>query len=106
MISKSDLDQKIIALVAKFCGIHENKLSMDSQVNLELGVDGADADELIELISNELGWLLQDFEFDNYFGPELGYMPFLSLFRGRRKKLLPLTLSMLSEKYFASQPKA
>lgn len=107
MISKTELDREIIPLVARFCAKDEARISLDTRVNLDLGVDGADADDLLTLISRELGWPLKDFRYDEHFVPESEFSPFAmlrALFHGG-KTLKPLTIGMLSQLYFESQPK-
>jgi hypothetical protein len=105
MKSKAELDRLILGIAAKFCGVPERKLSADSRINLDLGVDGADADDLIETITRELGWPLENFNYDDYFGPEVGYVPILSWLKNRKNKLRPLTISMLAQMYFDCQPR-
>lgn len=110
MISKAELDQQIIALVARFRNIRESAVSLDTTINFDLGIDGADADDLVETIANALGWLLDDFDYDEYFfqeGEITNPLYQLSwLFRRHRKSKKPLTVGMLSQMFFDSRRKS
>src|SRR5215831_8345615 len=104
MLARDQVDERVLELVAKFCHKNKSKISLDTEINTTLGVDGADGDDLIDLISHELGWPVRNFDLNDYFGPEVGWNPFTFLFLPKhlRKKLMPLTVRTLSAKCFES----
>jgi hypothetical protein len=65
--------QQVIDWVSEWSKRHN--LSPMTSINRGLsglGIDGQDADELIEFLSRKSGISFSDFDFDRYFGPELG----------------------------------
>jgi hypothetical protein len=85
-----------------------SRISSGTTINVgwkSLGVDGADADELIDFVSREIGWPLKNFDWDKFFGPELGWNSILYLtLKDAWKKLTPLSVGDLADMYFESQP--
>ncbi|RYG90079.1 hypothetical protein EU803_15825 [Loktanella sp. IMCC34160] len=79
--------EAILTVLRKHYGVIESQLSLDLSINLDVGIDGDDAGEFLELLSTEIG---RDFEFDfaQYFCGE-------GLFHLRRRKIL--TVSTLAE---------
>jgi acyl carrier protein len=111
MITKEEIDQRIISLVAEWSRRDISKISKDTLINSwksgGLAIDGADADDLIGFLANRLGWPLRDFDYDDYFGPELGWNPITlisMLIKGKLKKLKPLTVGLLIQQFCDSQP--
>lgn len=109
MTSKAALDKQVVALVARWAHKTEEEISLETVINAGgrkgLGVDGADADDLIGFLSRGIGWPIRDFNWDDYFGAEVGWDPVSFLFSFfRKKERLPLTVAILSRKFFESSP--
>lgn len=111
MVQEHDLEELIIGLVAEWSRRDVNRLCSDTLINSwrngGLAIDGADADDLIGFISSRLGWPLKDFNYDDYFGPELGWNPIslvAMLIKGERMRSELLTIGQLSRMFFESQP--
>lgn len=109
--SEHELERMIVEFVAEWSHRNVSEISADTLINSGkrggLAVDGADADELIEFISNRVGWLLKNFNYNDYFGPEVGWNPIsvvVMLVKGDWKRLPPLTIGELSQKFFECQP--
>lgn len=68
------LAQAVLKLVAECAGVDVEQISLDTAINLDLGVDGDDAAELLEAFSSRFAVDLATFRFDRYFGSEgLGF---------------------------------
>lgn len=96
MSSSSNNEQKVISWIADWRRVSPAKLSMNTCVNCGLlsglGIDGADAIELVRNLSEKSGLPFDDFQFDRYFGPELSlasivFHPRVLLGRRRLSKL-------------------
>lgn len=71
---------QVIKFISEFTGISESKISMDSLVNGELGVDGDDGHDLLLEFSNKFEVDLSTIT-ETYFGPE-GFNPFTVIYSG------------------------
>ena len=75
------LDDSVMDFVAEFTGVKRRRLTSNSTLLGDLGVDGADGWELIESFGKRFQVDLSRFQADRHFGPE-GlpiYAPFLWL---------------------------
>ena len=109
--SKREVERIIVELVVEWSHHRFFEISPDTLINSwkrgGLAVDGADANELIEFVSNRIGWSLKNFNYGDYFGPELGWNPIslvVMMVKGDWKRLAPLTIGQLSQKFFECQP--
>ncbi len=91
---------KVISFVSEFCVVNKNKLTLQTQLGNDLGIDGDDAIEFMEAFSENFEVDLTEFEYSKYFGPE-GFNPFAYLyyylFKRDKLKLIPITLHDLVE---------
>ena len=85
-------------------GVKKGRINPKTKINGSLGVDGADADELLMALNNKYNLKIIEFDYDQYFGPELGYTPIwseiLRFGMGRRTKAL--TVEELGRVYFSA----
>lgn len=74
-----DIEKSVTDFVAEFTGVKRERLTPDSTLFGDLGVDGADGWELIALFGREFQVDLTAFRVDCHFGPEGMpiYWPFL-----------------------------
>ena len=95
------IDERIIRLVAEKTGVKPAKLTMESRLVHDLGVDGDDAAELISAFEEEFGVDMSSFELSTHLrtGPTL-----LSVFcflpsqkKSRPTTKVPITLGNLAE---------
>ncbi len=70
----------VVAFVAQNCGVATQAVSRDTRLQVDLGVDGADAAELMEEFANRFRVDLSEFEFDRHFSPEAGFNPIVWLY--------------------------
>ena len=77
------LAQAVISLVAECAGVSMQQISLDTAINLDLGIDGDDACELLEAFSSKFDVDLSTFQFDRYFASE-ACLPWLSFTRASR----------------------
>lgn len=99
-----ELLEEVKSFVAAFWGEPENRLSAETSVNEDLGVDGDDGAEFMLAYGERFSVDLTAFPHDKYFGPEAGATPLSMLAgvvrrvtTGRWSGLLPLTLRELTE---------
>src|SRR5690349_11119641 len=62
--------QRVMLFVSKTAGVNIDQLNPDTTLFADIGLDGADAWELMDAFGREFNVNLSDFEFDDYFGPE------------------------------------
>ena len=99
-----ELLEKVKDFVAEFWREPKGKLSAETSVNDDLGMDGDDGAEFMQAFGERFAIDLTAFPHDRYFGPEAGATP-LSLAEGiirrvttgRWSNLAPLTLRDLAE---------
>lgn len=65
-----DLEKEVFELIASKTGCKIDKLTLDSRINQDLGVDGADAIELMDAIQEKFHVDMADLAFSRHFGPE------------------------------------
>jgi acyl carrier protein len=89
------LTDRVISLVARKTGVKVSKISQQTDLVYDLGIDGDDAVELIDEFEHEFGVEMPNSEYDKHFGPE-GLNP-LCLFSLSwwRDKAKPLTIADL-----------
>ncbi len=69
--------------------LQKSDIDMEASINLDLGVDGDDARELLHKYESMFNVDLSDFVFEEYFGPEASFNPFswlLNLLPGKVKQ--------------------
>ena len=90
---------RIRHLAAKQMGVNEEKLTADMRLGADLGMDGDDAYEFLQAFWTEFGVDMTDFPYDEYFGPESGFIFFnfvyYLLFRRDKLRLKELTFREL-----------
>jgi hypothetical protein len=73
-------------------------IELEADIRRALGVDGDDAEELLQAFSALFSLDMSAFRFDDHFGPEAGFEPIswlLSIPFGSRKRLMPLSVRAL-----------
>ena len=94
----STLNPELSAFICAELRVAPERLRPDTQLLRDLGLDGADATELMESYAGKFGVDMGSFESTRYFGPEAGFSPLVwlwSIFRGAKTNLTPLTLADL-----------
>jgi Protein of unknown function (DUF1493) len=74
-----DLDSSVMDFVAEFTGVKRQRLSPNSTLFGDLGVDGEDGWQLIKSFGDRFEVDLSSFRADQHFGPEGGSFPFALL---------------------------
>jgi acyl carrier protein len=69
-VPDADLEEWIIKLIADASGVDPERISADTSLNRDLGIDGDDATELLSLYSEAFGVDLSEFRFSQYFRDE------------------------------------
>ena len=94
----------VMAFVAEFRNEPESRLTGETSLNEDLGVDGDGGIELLQAFSARFAVDLSAFPHDKYFGPEASATPLsfieaiiLRLTTGSWSKLCPLKLRQLAE---------
>ena len=100
----SELLDEVKAFVAEFWLEPKGRLSAETSVNLDLGMDGDDGVEFMQAFSLRFGVDLSAFPHDKYFGPEAPATPISvveAIIRrvkmGRWSDLCPLRVGALAE---------
>lgn len=98
-----ELLEEVKTFVAEFWREPKGRLSAETSVNDELGMDGDDGVEFMQAFSLHFGVDLSAFPHERYFGPEAGANPISiaagivrRLATGRWSSLTPLTLRDLA----------
>src|SRR5215213_11474871 len=99
-----DLLEEVKTFVAEFWGEPINRLTAETSVNEELGMDGDDGAEFMRAFGERFAVDLAAFPHDKYFGPEASATPLSTLVgavrrvtTGRWSNVAPLTLRALAE---------
>ena len=71
-----EIEKRVIHLVSEETGANINKISPETALLHDLGVDGDDADEFIIRFADEFDVDISEFQFEEYFGSEGGFCPF------------------------------
>ena len=74
-MTESEAYDAIVALLVEELGCSPGKLSMDTDLFGDLGVDGADAEELFEQIEKRYEVNFDGIDWDRHFGPEGSFNP-------------------------------
>ena len=94
---------EVIAFVAEYCEVPKSRLSAETSINIDLGMDGDDGVEFMQAFSRRFAVDLVTFKHDNYFGPEAAATP-ISIIAMMMRRLTtgewtnrtPLTLRQLA----------
>ncbi len=93
--AKSKIDE-VKELVSKEFSVKVEKLLNQTRLSHDLGMDGDDAWEFIEVFSEYFQVDMADFEFRLYFGEEAGADPitliYFLIFKSARPKFIPITI--------------
>jgi acyl carrier protein len=71
--------QKVIQFIAHQINEKPEKIFLETRINIDLGVDGDDAVELLDEFSKHFNVDLSYLQYDKYFGPEAGGGDLISL---------------------------
>ncbi len=94
---EDDVYLKVRDFVADYLGERKERLTENSRLLQDLGVDGADAVELLESFSEKFGVDMAHFPLSEHFGPEAGFNLFYylySLLFERQKKWRPIPITL------------
>lgn len=98
-----ELDSKIEEvkkLISKEWLVKIESLSIETRLSHDLGMDGEDGWEFIEVFAEHFQVEMSDFEFSLYFGEEAGTDPitflYFLLFKSKRPKFVPITIKDLA----------
>jgi hypothetical protein len=104
MSTSRDLLEEVKSFAAEYWGEPIERLTAETSVNEELGMDGDDGVEFMRAFGERFAVDLAAFPHGKYFGPEAGATPFSMLVgvvrrvaTGRWSNLAPLTLRVLAE---------
>ncbi|OLF56501.1 DUF1493 family protein [Pseudomonas chlororaphis] len=87
--------RQLMQLLHEEIGLPERKsISLKTAINHDLGCDGADAEQLVQLLEEQFAIEFIDYDAYRYFQPE-GYDVFLKRRAKGRGDKLPLTIGML-----------
>ena len=75
-----ELTDRVFALVGMQTAARREKLSLETDLFGDLGVDGDDAHELLSIVADEFGVNMDTLKFERHFGPESWFNPFALLF--------------------------
>jgi hypothetical protein len=93
--AKSKIDE-VKELVSKEFSVKVEKLSNQTRLSHDLGMDGDDAWDFIEVFSKHFQVDMAEFEFRLYFGEEAGADPitliYFLMFKSARPKFIPITI--------------
>jgi acyl carrier protein len=100
----TELLEEVKAFVAEFWREPKGRLSAETSVNDDLGMDGDDGVEFMQAFGERFAVDLTSFSHDKYFGPEAGATPLsmvkgiiLRVKTGTWSNLAPLRLCDLTE---------
>ncbi len=97
-----DFQRRVCTIVAEFTGVRPERITPDRLLCAgrgSLGIDGADADDLLALLRDRFGTTFVGFSRDAYFGPEWSFDLISCVYRsvtGRDEPLRPLTVGELA----------
>jgi hypothetical protein len=94
---------EVIAFVAEYSQVPNSRLSAETSINIDLGMDGDDGVEFMQAFSRHFAVDLVTFKHGNYFGPEAAATPISiiammirRLTTGEWTNRTPLTLRQLA----------
>jgi len=101
MPSRSDqeIEAEVFRLIEEVTNVPVAKLTLETRVGHDLGVDGDDAVEILMALKKRYSVDISAFKFDEHFGTE-GWDPFRAiyhLFRRTANKLKPLRIRDIVE---------
>ena len=94
----TETEQAIAHILRNICAVPAAKIQPATTINYDMGIDGADAHELILAIADEFQIDFLDFPYDRYFGPEgIDLLKVIKdIFGGKSLRLQPLSLQELA----------
>lgn len=97
MPTLNDLEESVMAFVAREASANRNSMSPETDVVRDLGVDGDDGMELVAKFAEHFRVDLSSFDSSVYFGPEASFNPlavFLPSWWRMRRRLRPLRIAI------------
>ena len=76
----SELEQQVMEFISEQTAVPLSKLSLETTIFGELGIDGDDGIELIEDLGKRFNVNLSSFDAKSYFGPEAGCLFPISMY--------------------------
>jgi acyl carrier protein len=71
-MTSTEMNQQVIQFIARQISEKSEKISLETRINIDLGVDGDDAVKLFDEFSKHFKVDLSNFQYDKYFGSEGG----------------------------------
>lgn len=110
--SPLEAESLVRAFLAQELGLPADHIVATDDLRTKYGVDGEDADELLQKFAEQFEVDIKSIDLDDYFGPEIGFSPFRFLLRlvwadSSSPDYKPLTVRMLidaaTKGYFSSR---
>ncbi len=93
-MTSDDIKNRIIKIISETHGNRPESINLTTDLCRDLGIDGDDAVELFERLSDEFKIDFSTMQWGRHFGPE-GFNPFSMLTRSFWRKEIPITLQDL-----------
>ncbi len=93
-MQSDDIKNKIIRIISEMHGNRPESIDLTTELYRDLGIDGDDAVELFEMLSEEFKIDFSTIQWGRHFGPE-GFNPFTMLTPSFWRKEIPITLQDL-----------
>ncbi len=90
-MNDATLEARIIIFIVEQTNANLEKISLETRLAEDLGIDGDDALEFFENFSQEFQVDLSNFQFDKYFGYEAGFDPLITFLNRPKHKLETIT---------------
>jgi acyl carrier protein len=97
-VENNDTELKVIYFLSEFSGFQVNQINLKTELNKDLGIDGDDAIELINLFSKNFNVKIDSFDFKKRFNPE--YPLYFKIFVRREFELLSITVNDLIQSVY------
>jgi acyl carrier protein len=91
----ADVKRDIFGLVAKHSGLHPERITAESRLLHDLGIDGDDAEYLLVEFSKKFEVDMNNFDFRKFFKGEPHLFNFLEFWFSTNERLAPLTVEDL-----------
>ena len=73
-------DERFYQILCDVSGCKREKLHESQSLPDDLGITGMDGWEIVERLEDKLGIDFSGFDSDKYFGPEVGFNPFIYIY--------------------------
>lgn len=84
MKDDGEVEAAVIEFVVRETSANRSRLSLDTRLREDIGIDGADAVDFFEHFASTFGVDLSGFDISRHFGPEASFNPLHSIFGTQR----------------------